>query len=266
MRMIILLRKIIQTIKAVLINTLRWMLAPKNYPIPFIPFKWLSLYTMNGKVKIQYRYLNGFQHSRQPNIYKKEQIDLYIEKIKNRVFFYYGEIDLWLYQALGKFSIKDKEVAIMGSENPVYESICLFFGGKPTTIEYKKIISEDERLILMTVDEYSKSGKKFDAAFSISSFEHDGLGRYGDSLNPDGDLLAMKKMKSILRPNGILFLAVPIGMDTLVWNAHRIYGRLRLPLLLKDWELLEAFGFSNGLFNEPGPDKQPVLVLKNTFK
>ncbi len=32
----------------------------------------------------------------------------------------------------------------------------------------------------------------FDMALSISSFDHDGLGRYGDPLDPVGDLKAMR--------------------------------------------------------------------------
>ena len=32
----------------------------------------------------------------------------------------------------------------------------------------------------------------FDVALSISSFDHDGLGRYGDPLEPDNDLRAMR--------------------------------------------------------------------------
>ncbi len=40
----------------------------------------------------------------------------------------------------------------------------------------------------------------FDAAFSMSSFDHDGLGRYGDPLGPDSDLLAMDTVKRLV-PN-----------------------------------------------------------------
>jgi len=138
----------------------------------------------------------------------------------------------------------------------------LIFGGKPTTIEYNKIISEDKRLVTMTVQEYGQQTIKFDASFSISSFEHDGLGRYGDPLNPEGDLLAMKNMKSILKTNGILFLSVPVGRDTLIWNARRIYGSVRLPLLLKNCEVIETFGFDECQFIK-SDHNEPVFVLRN---
>jgi hypothetical protein len=40
----------------------------------------------------------------------------------------------------------------------------------------------------------------FDVVLSISSFEHDGLGRYGDPLNPDGDMAAMRSTRRLLKP------------------------------------------------------------------
>jgi hypothetical protein len=54
----------------------------------------------------------------------------------------------------------------------------------------------------------------------------------------DADLLAMDHAKWCKNNNGLLILAVPIGEeDKLEWNAHRVYGPLRLPLLLNenDW-------------------------------
>lgn len=39
---------------------------------------------------------------------------------------------------------------------------------------------------------YAKGEASFDAIVSFSGLEHDGLGRYGDPLNPYGDLSAMR--------------------------------------------------------------------------
>ena len=63
--------------------------------------------------------------------------------------------------------------------------------------------------------------------------------RYGDPINPRGDLEAMARTMRYLKEGGLMFLAVPIGKDTVVWNAHRVYGKARLPLLLEHWDLLE---------------------------
>jgi SAM-dependent methyltransferase len=67
--------------------------------------------------------------------------------------------------------------------------------------------------------------------------EHIGLGRYGDPLDPDGDLKAMAELERVLAPGGDLLLVVPVGRPRIEFNAHRIYayeqiqerlGRLRL--------------------------------------
>ena len=91
--------------------------------------------------------------------------------------------------------------------------------------------------------------KKFDFALSISSFEHDGLGRYGDPIDPEGDFKAMKNVKdNILKKGGKLFLSIPIGFDKTVWNLHRIYGEKRFPILIKEFKLIDSAGFSDELF------------------
>ena len=38
-----------------------------------------------------------------------------------------------------------------------------------------------------------------------------GQGRYGDDIDPDSDIKTMNFFHSILKPKGLLFLAVPLG-------------------------------------------------------
>jgi hypothetical protein len=232
-----------------------------------IPQCLYSEFTMGKRVKVEYIYQDNSFQGGCTRIYKKEMIDSYLQKIKQKETFYYGATDACLYKALERHSINEKKVAILGSQCPLYESICLFYGGSPTTIEYQKIISEDNRLTVMTVEEYSKKPILFDAAFSISSFEHDGLGRYGDLIAPEGDFQAMTKMKSIIKKGGLLFLSVPIGKDMLVWNLHRVYGKLRLPKLLHGWKIINIYHDWNGfdLSNRGNYGGcSPVFVLKNS--
>ena len=54
--------------------------------------------------------------------------------------------------------------------------------------------------------------------------EHVGLGRYGDPLDPDGDLKAMRELARVLAPGGQLLFVVPIGRPRIQYNAHRIYA------------------------------------------
>jgi hypothetical protein len=239
-----------------------------------IPNELVDQFTMNKKIPVLHWYFDNtlpdseFQitldDGSKASFYSRDLINTYIEKIKLNQTFYYGNTDLWLYKALEKYPILGKEVVIIGSTVPWYESVVIAYGGYPTTIEYNKIVSDDDRLTLMTVEEFNNNPKKFDVILSISSIEHDGLGRYGDPINPTGDLEFMATAKEkYLREDGVMILAVPTGRDCLTWNAHRIYGPLRLPLLLKEWNLIDTFGFRKSAFRNPLGDQsyQPIYYL-----
>jgi SAM-dependent methyltransferase len=76
--------------------------------------------------------------------------------------------------------------------------------------------------------------KRFDIVVLSSVVEHIGLvGRYGQRDIPDGDLGAMRKVLSVLKPDGRLILTIPIGRDLIFQPWHRIYGEERLPQLLR---------------------------------
>jgi len=127
---------------------------------------------------------------------------------------------------------------------PWWEAVCLALGAaRVTTVEYNRLTYDHPHIIAVQPASLPLQST-FDAILSISSFDHDGLGRYGDPLAPDGDLLSMDAMKLLLRPVGVLVLTVPIGPDLLVWNLHRRYGPLRLPKLLEGWVRLRTFGWN----------------------
>lgn len=242
------------------------MVEINNAPPRYIPPHLFKDYTLGGLIKVEDWYRDDRVPSDKPTFYSKNVIDENIRKVILGLAFYYGATDHYLYDALRKFPIEGKRVAIMGSSLPVYESICLAYGGKPKTIEYNKIVSDDPRLSFSKPSEFQKEPFEVDAAFSISSFEHDGLGRYGDPLNFNGDLDAMQNMKKILKKDGFLFLSIPIGKDKLVWNVHRIYGRLRLPMLLENWKVVDTFGYIDEQLNfDTGKEggHQPVFILQN---
>jgi hypothetical protein len=58
---------------------------------------------------------------------------------------------------------------------------------------------------------------------SMHVIEHIGLGRYGDPLDADGDLKAIRELVRVLAPGGNLLVAVPVGRPRIQFNAHRIY-------------------------------------------
>lgn len=55
--------------------------------------------------------------------------------------------------------------------------------------------------------------------------EHVGLGRYGDALDPDGDLRATRELARVLANNGHLLFVTPMAEHSQIeFNAHRIYS------------------------------------------
>ena len=148
--------------------------------------------------------------------------------------------------------IRRKHAVIVGSEKPWFEAVALASGvDRVTTINFEPIATDHPQLETLTVAEARERRDTYDLAISICSVIHDGLGRFGDPLDPAGDLRAMRELFDLLKPGGLLFLAVPIGHDTLVWNAHRIYGRVRLPLLFSGWEQVSSVGFNESDFDRP---------------
>lgn len=70
--------------------------------------------------------------------------------------------------------------------------------------------------------------------------EHVGLGRYGDKIDPDGDIKAISELKRVLAPGGSLLFVAPIGKQAIIqFNAHRIYTYDMVRELFSDLTLKE---------------------------
>jgi len=183
--------------------------------------------------------------------------------------------------------IQGGRCVIFGSTQPSVESLLIAAGASlVVTVEYNLLKYDHPSIFTITPSTIEHAWKQknfslapaphsFDLALSISSFDHDGLGRYGDPLAPDGDLLAMDAMKSYLKPGGLALVTVPIGPDRVWWNLMRVYGKIRLPLLLHAWNVKERVGWLGGKELEdgaqpqhksngghPGLSHEPVFILE----
>jgi Caenorhabditis protein of unknown function, DUF268 len=237
-----------------------------------IPSNLIDAFTMNGVARLEYHHNDSTYPSNYPLIYTDEEIDSYLSRIAQNLkrpeherdahWYIYGTLDQWVCSAIEKYPIRNKAVVNMGSMTPWYEAMFILFGAQPVTIDYNPILLRTTRMKFMTIEEWEHARPRFDIGFSISSFEHDGLGMYGDPLDPDGDFKAMRKMKERLKPGGLLMLAVPTGPDRIVFNTMRVYGRKRLPMLMEGWEWIDSFGFRDEYF-EKDWSVQPLYVLRN---
>jgi hypothetical protein len=200
------------------------------------------------------------------SVWTKEEIEKNLALIENRTLhgtYGVGSTNMVRDALLDSTAIdlRNKTILVIGSERPWLESICLYGGARHvTTLEYGKIVSEHPQISTMTPDEFREKYTKllregppgtarsaeeddmfFDGVVSHSSLEHSGLGRYGDALNPWGDLLAVARAWCVTKHDqaSFMFMGVPTGNDMILSNWHRVYGKVRWPLLAANWRHVE---------------------------
>ena len=86
-----------------------------------------------------------------------------------------------------------------------------------TTIEYNKLEYKHplvETIVVHDAFSQERLVGAFDVVMSISSVEHDGLGRYGDPLNPNGDFSAMRSTGRLLK-KGVMLSRIEIYLSLL---------------------------------------------------
>lgn len=88
---------------------------------------------------------------------------------------------------------------------------------------------------LMSLD--SQQHEITDSLSCLHALEHFGLGRYGDSVDPEGHTKGYANLHKMLKPGGILYVSFPIGKSSVYFNAHRVF------------EPHEILKWSNGLFH-----------------
>jgi len=69
--------------------------------------------------------------------------------------------------------------------------------------------------------------------------EHIGLGRYGDSIDPEGTVKALNELMRVVSPGGQLLFSMPIGEEKVCFNAQRIWHPEKPISIFKELELVE---------------------------
>ena len=240
-----------------------------------IPDELINGFTMYNKIPILDFYIDQTVNNDQ--IYwNNEKINKYLFEFSNKSIEqfkfiqtepYHGSAKLIL-ETIKSYNVHNKTVAIIGSIDPWIEAICLNNGAKCiTTVEFNVPLSENEKIKTIHYNEFCNSEELYDVIITYSSIEHTGLGRYGDPLDPDGDMKVMDNIHKKLKYDGILFWGAPIGADCVCFNAHRIYGKIRFPVLFEKFIILDWIGCDKNILNnffrlKKNASNQPIVVAK----
>lgn len=247
-------------------------------PYKEIPEQLKNNYSLNGMIPIKEWWINGSKketvkwNDEMINEYKERYtVDKIFNNAEGKSPYGNGSCRCLLESFL-KYNITNKNVAVVGSETPWIEAMLINLNNKVTTIEYNVPESNFENLECKDYFNFFVSNKEqFDVIVTYSSIEHSGLGRYGDPLDPNGDFETMDVIHQNLKDDGVLIWGSPVGHDALVWNAHRVYGPIRLPILFSRFMELEWIGANKEiLLSQPlrdnGPQPVVVLVKRNEKK
>lgn len=117
-----------------------------------------------------------------------------------------------------------------------------FYDYRPADVVLSDLTSERADLLALPFADNSVPSLS-----CMHTVEHIGLGRYGDPIDPVGDLKAMRELARVLTPGGHLLFVVPVGKPTVMFNAHRIYSYEQIiagfsNLTLKEFTLLPDSG------------------------
>ena len=69
--------------------------------------------------------------------------------------------------------------------------------------------------------------------------------RYGDQLNPWGDIIAMGRAWCQMKPGSRALVGVPTAKDTICFNAARLYGPILYQHLFANWKQIYSEGDPN---------------------
>ena len=116
------------------------------------------------------------------------------------------------------------------------------FGQKTRMIDVRPMESVIPEVDFIQADATTLTGIADESVESISalcSLEHFGLGRYGDSIDPDAWYKAMKSIVRVVKEGGHAYIAVPIGKEHLEFDAHRVFYAKTIVEVFSPMKLIE---------------------------
>ena len=237
-------------------------IAGRSRPLAYqdLPKRIRDLYSYQGRVTVRDFYFNDAEQPSDQTVWTVNLINKYRMMARNgRPYSTYGSKDgLNVFRHLRDHmldEVRGGNVLVIGSQTPWIEAMLIELGAaKVTTVDYTPIENHHPQIETLTPEELSRRflstpDFSFDGIVTFSSVEHSGLGRYGDALNPWGDLITMSKAWCLTKPGGKLLIGVPTGYDSIYFNAHRLYGPIQYSHLFANWNVVytETKMFKDGI-------------------
>jgi hypothetical protein len=172
------------------------------------PAELLDRYTMQGQVRLERMYVteNGDGEGTHWS-FPRRDIDAFVSGARSLIASCRrgraprGQASkCWLVEALELHWTElatSSTACVFGSTDPWVETLLLAMDVNGTlrvvTIDINRLTFEHDRLSTHTLGEWrSLPSAACDFALAVSSFDHTGLGRYGDALEPDGSSRAVR--------------------------------------------------------------------------
>lgn len=150
--------------------------------------------------------------------------------------------DLWAAKKIKEMN--PKKHFDIGSRIDGFIAHLLVCGIDVTMIDIRPLETEIKGLNFINDDATKLNNIEDDSIESISalcSLEHFGLGRYGDSIDPEACYKCFDAIQRKVKKGGYIYISVPIGKEHLEFNAQRVFS---IKTIIKEFDRCELKEFS----------------------
>jgi len=126
-----------------------------------------------------------------------------------------------------------------------------FYDYRPASLTLSNLSSEKADLLNLPFQNDSIS-----SVSCMHTIEHIGLGRYGDPLDYDGDIKAIKELIRVTKNTGDILFVTPVGQPKLMFNGQRIYSYQQVISYFTNCTLMNfsLIPDSGGIINNADPE------------
>lgn len=155
--------------------------------------------------------------------------------------------DLWAARKI--YMGKPERHYDIGSRVDGFISHLLAFRNDIYLIDIRQLDREVDGLEFIKADATMLDGIEDNSIESLSalcSLEHFGLGRYGDSIDPEACYKCFRAIYRKVKANGDIYISVPVGWEHVEFNAHRVFYASTIIDAFSKCKLIEYSCTNNG--------------------